>query len=395
MASHRADDQDARETDWVSTLDATYPGVMWGNVSAQDAGIIDDALQRLDARDALRTFAERGIFAGVRYLLRANLVNSQDVTLTGVIRRSLPLLDVVDHRPTVPFLNRMVILASSRGSLDVVKRLVSCPGVDPMSDGNKAIVHASRNGYLDVVEFLSSWPINTLSEEDKPIVFASMNGHLDVVEYLMSSLPVSSLDDATFVQYMSKAILLASASGHLDVVKYLMSYVTKDGLENLSIGWRLHTARIRAVENGRLDVVEYLSAIPAVEMTGTENDTFLCAAGHGHVDIVRFLASTPLFRRVTQGDVAIGHATARGDLDMLKCLVSLGIDPAIESEHPIQIAMAREYLDVVKYLSRFSAIGRGAITEKMPAALLSGNTRLLEFVMSDSMEQLQPPRGWR
>ncbi len=78
----------------------------------------------------------------------------------------------------------------------------------------KAVILASKNGHLSVVEYLHKNGANISTLDDIPIRWASENGHLSVVEYLhKNGANISACDN--------NPIKWASKNGHLSVVEYL------------------------------------------------------------------------------------------------------------------------------------------------------------------------------
>jgi hypothetical protein len=84
-----------------------------------------------------------------------------------------------------------------------------------------SFLKATKNGHLEVVKYLISFPgINPSADDNFAIKLASINGHLSVVKYLIGLSEEYKIDPAADDNY---AVIKASERGHLDVVKYLMS----------------------------------------------------------------------------------------------------------------------------------------------------------------------------
>ena len=85
--------------------------------------------------------------------------------------------------------NEAISHASHQGHLEVVKFLSTLPGVDVSDCENWGICYASAVGHLEVVKYLSTLPgVDPSAQDNAAIRRASENGHLEVVEYL-STLP--------------------------------------------------------------------------------------------------------------------------------------------------------------------------------------------------------------
>ena len=139
--------------------------------------------------------------------------------------------------------NKLVIQASERGSIEEIKYLVS-KGKDIHLYDDEALRLAATNGHLDVVKYLISLGANIHSKDDEALRQAALHGYLDVVKYLISlGANIHARDDEAFIQ--------AASNGHLDVVKYLVSQ-----------GENIHAQNNKALERAilfrNLDVAEYL-----------------------------------------------------------------------------------------------------------------------------------------
>lgn len=68
-------------------------------------------------------------------------------------REQLDIIDELIKRGYDPSVgdNRPIVIASKKGYLNIVKRLLRDPRVDPAGDDNMAIIEASRKGHLDIV----------------------------------------------------------------------------------------------------------------------------------------------------------------------------------------------------------------------------------------------------
>jgi len=113
--------------------------------------------------------------------------------------------------------NWAVRLASHKGHLPVVERLLADARVDPSSHRNYAVQCASIGGYLSVVDrLLQDERVDPSDRDNRAIKQASSNGHLSVVERLLQD---ARVDPASF---SNMAIELASSGGHLSVVERLL-----------------------------------------------------------------------------------------------------------------------------------------------------------------------------
>jgi len=89
---------------------------------------------------------------------------------------------------------------------------------DVHADNDGALIRASKNGHLPVVQFLVEvGHADVHADNDYALLWASMNGHLPVVQFLVE---VGHADVHADNDY---ALRCASYNGHLPVVQFLQS----------------------------------------------------------------------------------------------------------------------------------------------------------------------------
>ena len=80
---------------------------------------------------------------------------------------------------------------------------------------NRALIYASRNGYLPVVKYLTEHGADITALLNEALRWASLNGHLEIVKYLVEH-------GADITARSNQAVRWASENGHLSVMKYLL-----------------------------------------------------------------------------------------------------------------------------------------------------------------------------
>jgi hypothetical protein len=87
-------------------------------------------------------------------------------------------------------------------------------GADVRAGNDDGLVHASENGYLEMVEFLVEEGADVHESNDKALICASENGHLEVVKFLIfNGADVHAVND--------EALRRSLMHGHSDVVRFL------------------------------------------------------------------------------------------------------------------------------------------------------------------------------
>ena len=138
---------------------------------------------------------------------------------------------VVD--PTVDK-NLAIQLAANYGQLNIVKFLVTLPGVDPTIYSNNVVRLAAQSGHIDVVKFLVTLPgVDPTILDNITIQYAAVCGHLEVVKFLVT---LPGVDPAANGNH---AIKWAALNGHLEFVKYLLTFPGVDPTadDNQAIQW--------------------------------------------------------------------------------------------------------------------------------------------------------------
>eukprot|EP01117_Protostelium_nocturnum_P019131 TRINITY_DN8202_c0_g2_i3.p1 TRINITY_DN8202_c0_g2~~TRINITY_DN8202_c0_g2_i3.p1 ORF type:complete len:433 (-),score=97.27 TRINITY_DN8202_c0_g2_i3:111-1409(-) len=141
--------------------------------------------------------------------------------------------------------NNAIINASSEGHLEVVERLLEDERVDPSDQQNKAIINASFRGHLEVVErLLKDKRVDPSDQRNKAIINASW-GHLEVVERLLEDERVDPSDRRN--EAINEALLV----GNRKMVERLLKHkkLMLSNQENQEI---VEDASAR----GRIDIIE-------------------------------------------------------------------------------------------------------------------------------------------
>lgn len=80
--------------------------------------------------------------------------------------------------------------AAERGHVEVVRFLLSQPGIDPTAHENGALRHASDSGHIEVVRALLADPrVDPSWQDNEALRLAAAGRHVDVVKLLLCSSP--------------------------------------------------------------------------------------------------------------------------------------------------------------------------------------------------------------
>ncbi|EAY08287.1 hypothetical protein TVAG_401410 [Trichomonas vaginalis G3] len=179
--------------------------------------------------------------------------------------------------------------ACAMPSLEIIKLLTSHGAyindiVQKVTNPDKPITIAARNGYLDIVKHLvehgaeydTETQINTTTRLLSPLSAAAQSGHLDVVKYLVEI-------NCNPTENGSLPMILASQNNHPDVVEYLLQQAK---YKEKAL---MHTFTF-AVKNMDLDTMDRLINIGAsLELKDNEGLTILHHAATTNVTVMQKL----------------------------------------------------------------------------------------------------------
>lgn len=207
-------------------------------------------------------------------------------------------------------------LSSARGHCDVVRQLIAAGASPGHADtgGYCPLVHAARNGFLNVVGYLLACDWISKNEEDVPIdvaaqqalIAAAGQGHSEVVEYLldMAEVNINNPDNITGNVYLlyqigilyfckifnisgETALSVASSNGCHGVCSVLINR----GANICTTNRKDLSPLLLAVKEGHWAVAERLiqnhAAIEQCDSTG--RSPLMIASSEGHLGIIELL----------------------------------------------------------------------------------------------------------
>lgn len=191
----------------------------------------------------------------------------------------------------------------------------------------RILLVASREGLLDVVKSLVSSGIDvdySTYFRFTPLHAACFNGHLEVVKVLVSA----GADVNKLTDNLEGALFFAARNGHLEVVKYMILSGADPHRPDLT-GC---TPIFSASRSGFFDVVDCLISFGAKIDCCPQKSRFspiLAASGHGHIELVKYLLSrgaNPNCIDELSERSPLHDASRKGHLEIVKCLLLAGAD---------------------------------------------------------------------
>ncbi|CAH1182734.1 unnamed protein product [Phyllotreta striolata] len=260
-------------------------------------------------------------------------------------------------------------LSSAKGHCDVVRQLIAAGASPGHADtgGHCPLVHAARNGYLNVVGYLLACDWVTKTDDDIPIAVAAQQaliaaagqGHCEVVEYLldMAEVDINSPDTITG----ETALSAASANGCHGVCSVLINR----GADPCITNKKDLSPLLLAVKEGHWAIAERLiqnyAAIEQCDPSG--RSPLMIASAEGHLGIIELLLDkgTDINKEDKEGLTPLGWACLRGKLQVVQCLLERGasINHTDKTGRiPLDLAAFQGNQALVQYL-----IDRGATIE--------------------------------
>lgn len=221
--------------------------------------------------------------------------------------------------------------AAQEGHLEVLNVLLSGKSIPlPTTRENQSLLHiASYNGRMMVVKHLCKKYPTIISDLDKEkssaLHYAARGGNKEILQYLVDH----GLDPESCTQSGSTILHLAAYDGNTDIVLYICSQYPQ--LINIldSTG---HTAAHYAAGSGEVPVLLNILKYGTDPLLRSSNGSTLLlkAAYSGKFEMVQYLCEEyPELTSMSDafGCNALHYAACAGNTDIVKYVISLGIDP--------------------------------------------------------------------
>lgn len=255
-----------------------------------------------------------------------------------------------DVEPKIPDRNKVLILASIFGNLDVIKALVSTGIQDVYGFGLRdAFIKSAYYGHKDVSQYLISitHPHTQANRQEAQLSSERVARANALIEDSIGNFYATD-ESYDPISARHQAFRHALDFGDLSVIK-LMFDRNDEGVQDLyDVFYGVHTTMKWAARDGHLDIVKY-----AWEQ----------GAGSDEVD--------KYFRRAS-----MGYAAQYGHLDVVKYLHSVGVHPLVGLEDAVDGGQ----LDTIEYLLE-AVLQEGGISSDYAKNIL---VRALRIVMKEA-----------
>ncbi|XP_013111678.2 POTE ankyrin domain family member B [Stomoxys calcitrans] len=172
--------------------------------------------------------------------------------------------DIIKKKPSVNWYKRNddeLYEAVMKGDLEKIKQQVELNNVDvnePVRCGFTILLHACKEGNLDIVEYLieeKQADVNQQVDSITPLMNCcdSQCNNPDVIEKIAKILLLHGAVVNVADKYGTTPFMLACKNGHTKVVKLLLKEVSFDAVDNQGC-----TPIFHAIENNRADIVKIL-----------------------------------------------------------------------------------------------------------------------------------------
>ncbi|KAJ3342348.1 hypothetical protein HDU93_002464 [Gonapodya sp. JEL0774] len=300
----------------------------------------------------------------------------------------------VDQRRLV--LNEALLVASQNGHLTLVELLLNA-GANVHAHDDAAIYQAAVGGHTEAVRSLLNWGADLSHIGDEVLSIASSWGQLELVALILDTSQHFS------PRAIAMALMSACERGAVDVISYLLSkgaLIESGAFDSFHIACQQgHTEAARtlldsdagkmylqtpnalrntfneAVEEGRASIVELL-AERGVDIHANRNLAFRTACQKGHIGVVKVLLTKGADVHAQKND-ALHQACVHGHSDVVSLLLDHGADLHTNHERPLRWAIERQQVEIVKLLIERGANASIAVNDLVvQRAERTGNTDL-------------------
>ncbi|XP_065220330.1 protein TANC2 isoform X3 [Planococcus citri] len=228
-----------------------------------------------------------------------------------------------------------LIMAAIKGHQDIIEQLIGAGAILGRTDtaGRCALVHAARNGHLNILAYLLTcdWVVDSQQREvelsqatQQALVAAASQGHEEIVEYLLD---MSSVDiDEQCPLTGETALTIAAANGCHNVCSLLIN----KGCRISATNRKDMSALMVAVKEGHWAaterLIQYQAALEQCDNVG--RTPLMMAAAEGHVAIIDLLLikGANITTEDCEGMTALSWACLRGKIQAAQCLLDNGAD---------------------------------------------------------------------
>ncbi|KAJ3327058.1 hypothetical protein HDU76_012399, partial [Blyttiomyces sp. JEL0837] len=234
--------------------------------------------------------------------------------------------------------------ACRNGYLEMVQYLFTFDGVFINDGEHRRIRAAAMRNHIDIVKWILEFSTDELEEQKlQALSGACQGGHLELVKYLLSQgIPTSSYE------HIPSALVFACEKGNVEIVKLLL----ESGAARSNSFEAKHQAFLKACESGHLEVIKHLLTLGGIDTTIQKKKAFATAVMKGNLDLLKFLLSVtpqPPNRLIPRHVFKlVGN---KENTKMIEYLLTIeGLDPSVDDWVAIREAAWHGHIEVIKLL---------------------------------------------
>lgn len=232
---------------------------------------------------------------------------------------------------------------------------------------------ACRTGDIRAVrELLYSGEVEVMVNDDEPLRMAARSGHFDVVELLLAQ--TSTFPGAR----NNEALRIAVRRGHAEVVDLLLDEIGCDPSVNDNEPIRT------AVRNGHREIAERLLESIEIDPTANDNEAIRTVVQRGDLEILRLLLAK------CDSNVALLEAIKSGNAKVVKFLLDLGVDPAVNDFEALVKAVDSKHYPIIQMFIDHPAVDPGMWENDLIRTAARCNDLVLLRMLLKKGDQINP-----
>jgi ankyrin repeat protein len=228
-----------------------------------------------------------------------------------------------------------LIIAASRGNIDMVTELLNCGVTPTIAAVESAVINQHMTCAIAIQTRIQNSPESIKSLHIILLILAINNNNIFVASSLLDHNPsLGLLHDAL-------PIKTAIKMGDIDMIQCILSKIKPPAM--------LYTSLVMAISNCMIDVAKQIKNISQLNVYSV--DILNAAICTSHIEVVQYVLD-----EIDIGDInasngwALLTACKKGYVDIAALLIEHGADPTIDNDWPIVVACHNNQYNIIRML---------------------------------------------